>query len=125
MSTIIARLACVVREMSLNALIGRAIWYGYNTPSANPCRMGTITPSADVGWPVWIGSLSSRVARVVREVPLKGLHLDHMTWVPCGMGRICHQMSYFENIDHVSCTVFRGPVPLFHMLQGQSVRNGM
>jgi hypothetical protein len=73
MSTIIAQLACVVREMSLNALIGRAIWYGYNTPSANPYGTGTITPSADVGWPVWIGSLSSRVARVVQEVPLKGL----------------------------------------------------
>jgi hypothetical protein len=54
-------------------LISRAIWYGYNTPSANPYRMGTITPLADVGWPMWIGPLSSRVARVGWEVPLKGL----------------------------------------------------
>jgi hypothetical protein len=61
MSTITARLAHVVREMSLNGLIGQAIWYRYNTPSA------------DVGWPVWIGPLSSRVAHVVWEVPLKGL----------------------------------------------------
>jgi hypothetical protein len=73
LSTIIARLAHVVREMSLNGLIGRAIWYGYNTPSADPCGTGTITPSADVGWPIWIGPLSSWVAHVVREVPLKGL----------------------------------------------------
>jgi hypothetical protein len=83
MSTIIAWLARVVREMSLNALIGRAIWYGYNTPSADPCGMGTITPSADVGWPVWIGSLSSRVAHVVREVPLKGL-LEPVGVEECG-----------------------------------------
>jgi hypothetical protein len=83
MSTIIAWLARVVREMSLNALIGRAIWYRYNTPSADPCGMGTITPSADVGWPVWIGSLSSRVAHVVREVPLKGL-LEPVGVEECG-----------------------------------------
>jgi hypothetical protein len=73
MSTITARLARVVREMSLNGLIGRAIWYGYNTPSADLYGTGTITPSADVGWPMWIGLLSSWVAHVVREVPLKGL----------------------------------------------------
>jgi hypothetical protein len=54
-------------------LIGQAIWYRYNTPSANPYGTGTITPLADVGWPMWIGPLSSRVARVVWEVPLKGL----------------------------------------------------
>ena len=73
MSTITAQLDHVVREMSLNGLIGRAIWYRYNIPSADPYRMGTITPLANIGWPVWIGPLSSRVARVVLEVPLKGL----------------------------------------------------
>ena len=73
MSAITARLAHVVREMSLDGLIGRAVWYGYNTPLADPCGTGTIMPSANIGWPVWIGPLSSRVARVVREVPLKGL----------------------------------------------------
>ena len=79
MSAITARLARVVREMSLDGLIGRAAWYGYNTPSADLCGTGTITPSADVGWPVWIGPLSSRVAHVVREVPLK--ELGHWTLV--------------------------------------------
>jgi hypothetical protein len=73
MSAITAWLAHVVREMSLDGLIGRAMWYGYNTPSADLCGTGTITPLADIGWPVWIGPLSSRVALVVREVPLKGL----------------------------------------------------
>jgi hypothetical protein len=73
MSTITAQLACVVREMSLNGLIGQAIWYRYNTPSVNPYRTGTITPLADVGRPMWIGPLSSQVACVVQEVPLKGL----------------------------------------------------
>ena len=75
MSTITAWLACVVREMSLNGLIGQAIWYGYNTPLADLYGTGTITPSADVGWPMWIGLLSSWVARVVWEVPLRGCQL--------------------------------------------------
>ena len=64
---------CVVREISLNGLIGRTMWYRYNTPSADPCRTGTITPLADISWPMWIGLLSSQVACVVWEVPLKGL----------------------------------------------------
>jgi hypothetical protein len=55
MSTITAQLAHVVREMSLNGLIDQAIWYEYNTPSADPYGMGTITPLADIGWPVWYG----------------------------------------------------------------------
>jgi hypothetical protein len=53
------------------------MWYRYNIASAGPygtgtihasaepCGMGTINPSADVGWPVWIGPLSSWVACVV------------------------------------------------------------
>jgi len=41
--------------------------------SANPCGMGKITPLAGVEWPMWIGPLSSQVARVVWEVSLKGL----------------------------------------------------
>ena len=47
MSTITARLAHVVREMSLNGLIGQAMWYG----------TGTITPSANIGWQVMPASL--------------------------------------------------------------------
>jgi hypothetical protein len=51
------------------------MWYGYNTPLAKLCGMGTITPSADIHWPMWIGPLSSWVACVVQEVPLKGLSI--------------------------------------------------
>jgi hypothetical protein len=29
---------------------------------------------------------------------------------------ICHQMSYFENIDHVSCTASREGCALIHVL---------
>ena len=32
---------------------------------AEPCEMGTINPLANVGWPMWIGPLSSQVAHVV------------------------------------------------------------
>ena len=50
MSKITAWLAHVVREMSLNGLIGRAIWYRYNHPFGQH----------------WL-------AHVVQEVTLKGL----------------------------------------------------
>jgi len=35
--------------------------------------MGTITPPAGIGWPVWIGPLSSWVAHVVWVHSLKGV----------------------------------------------------
>jgi hypothetical protein len=41
--------------------------YGTGTihASAEPCGTGTINTLANVGWPMWIGPLSSQVARVV------------------------------------------------------------
>jgi hypothetical protein len=63
------------------------------------------------------------LAREKRKYQEKYKNNCSVPGVPYGMGVICHQMSYFKNIDHVSCTVFRGHVPLFHMLQGKSVGN--
>jgi hypothetical protein len=47
--------------------LGRAIWYCYNIALAELCGMGTIHLLADVGWPMWIGPLSSWVVHVVRD----------------------------------------------------------
>jgi hypothetical protein len=46
---------------------------GIGCTLANPYDMATILILAKVHWPVWIGPLSNWVARVVQEVPLKGL----------------------------------------------------
>jgi hypothetical protein len=88
------RPALVVQKMVMGGPIGRPVWYkkrlwevpigqsmwdGIGCTPANPYDMATILISAEVRWPVWIGPLSSWVARVVWEVPLKGLQL----WVSC------------------------------------------
>jgi hypothetical protein len=44
--------------------LSQPVWYRYNT-SAEPCGTGTINPSANVEWPIWIGPFSSQVAHVV------------------------------------------------------------
>jgi hypothetical protein len=49
------------------------MWYCYGSSSAELCDKATILILAEVRWPVWIGPWSSRVARMVWEISLKGL----------------------------------------------------
>src|SRR5882724_4123601 len=66
------------REMIWAKYIGQPAFYGYAIDPASlyhtdmsvnpalPCYTATITSRPELGWPVWIGFLSSWVARVVR-----------------------------------------------------------